>query len=266
MKNITKLFAAMAVCLAFASCEKLGGTDQELPLIKKVAINEEGDNFAGTFKVTCAETEALKEVAATYTLGTKKIAITGDDLVISKIKNTEWTVEVKCPVKDESDVRVSAINIKATLKGANGGEVEESFTISNNTPSPSDELNEPLAFSFKRSGTTVTGDLSTFGLEWKQNNTRAAFAYITKGAATKMVTLAANAYTTISTESELKAAVDAGTDMTTFKGISADATKDYNTTLGVINGGVYYMINIAKATVKSETAGTTIEVTGTYRK
>lgn len=270
MKKITKIVALLAMsAVAFTSCDGLGAGNGETAYasIEKVTMEEKTDGtFFGRFDITCDEEESIKEVTATYTYGTTDLSVPAANIDITKGQSYEWTVKVTTPVEVEG-VRVTKMTISATLKGTDGTTKTQSFETPNADEPGETELGAATAFMFKRAGTTVSGDLSTFGLEWKSNTRAAINANITKGAATKMVKLADNAWTTITTKEALKTAVDAAADMATFNEISADATKAYSINLGVINGGVYYILNITNGKVTTgQPAGTTIEITGNYKK
>lgn len=264
MKKIATLIAMLgAAAIAFTSCEGTDGT--ATATIKKIAITEETDKFVGNFDVTCPDTDAIKEVTATYTYGTTTVSVPVADVEKAEINKSSWKVTVSTPIEVDGK-RVSKMEVTATLKGTKGSTKSEIFETPKATePEPGETaLGAATAFEFKRVGTTVSGDLSKFGLEWK-SNTRAVNANITKGTATKMVKLASDAWTVITTKEALKTAVDAAADMDKFSEISADATKTYNINLGVVNGGVYYIINITNGKVTTGTAGTTIDVTGNYK-
>lgn len=267
MKKITKLLAFMGLAgLAFTSCDK--PTDEVIyPSIEKLTLEEKSDGtFYGYFEVSCDPSASLKSVEASYSYGEASLGIPEKDLDINKGKNYEWPVKVTVPVEVDG-VRVNKITITATVRGANGGSKSVSFdTPKKGDPAPTD-LSAAAAFTFKRVGANpATGDLSKFGLKWTENVLAATNVSIQKDGASKFVELPASDWTALKTKEALKAAVDKASDMTTYRGISADKGKDYDVVLGVLNADVYYILHITRSTVVSDTTtGTTIEIFGEYK-
>ena len=274
MKKFTNLLALLAIAgLGFTSCDKSGTDEIVYPSFEKVTLEERTDvTFFGRFDVTCDQTSSLKEVTASYTYGSTTISIPDQDLDITKGKNYEWTVKLTVPVEAEG-TRVSRITLSATVRGSNGGTKSQSFdTPAKDEPSTPEEpgetdLSAATAFSFKRvGGQAATGDLSKFGLKWPENVLAATNVSLQKDGASKFVELAAADWSNITTQEALKEAVDKASDMNAYTGISADKVQDYDVVLGVINGDVYYMLHITKATVATDaTVGTTIEIFGESR-
>lgn len=264
MKNMTKLFAFLAIAsFAFTSC---GDTTGEIayPSIEKVTMEEKSDGtFFGRFDVTCVSTESIKDVTASYTYGSTTLSVPEKNLDITKGKSNEWTIKVTTPVEVEG-ARVSKITISATVKGATGGTKTESFNTPKSEEPTDEELNEPLAFSFTRVGSNAaTGDLTKFGLVWTSNETNATSVVLKKGAATKFVELTTANWSGITTKAALKTAIDNATSMESYKGISADKGGAHDIVLGTLNGGTYYILQITKSTVDyNATTGTTIVISG----
>ncbi len=126
-------------------------------------------------------------------------------------------------------------------------------------------LSAPADFEWKRvAGAPGTG-LDMFGLKWT-SNAKAVHAQIKKDEATKFVKLASDAYTNITTVEGLRKAIDDAEDMEVYAGVSAEANGDYDDVLGVIKGDVYYMISVKKGTVETANEGTTIKITGEYKR
>jgi len=116
------------------------------------------------------------------------------------------------------------------------------------------------------SGNPSTG-LDMFGLKWTSNGKKVD-AKITKDGADKFVKLDAAMWTSIETVEDLMTAVNDGTDMDTYTGISADASNDYDEVLAVMNNDEYYIIHLTHADVVSPNSfgGTTITIDGMYKK
>ena len=269
MKTITKM-GAMIMALAgvlFSSCDKM--EDFFYPSFEEVTLEERGEVFFGRFDVTCDATASLKEVSVSYTYGDSTVSLPENEIDITKAKNYEWTLKFEVPTEVDG-VRVSKINLTAEVR--NGGTKSQSFdTPSVNIPdSPLDrDLSAPAEFTLTREGSNhATGTPSMFGLKWTSNLTRTTCAIITKDSATKLVQLKSSDWTGITTHNALRDAIEAGTDMNEFAGVSAEKTSDYDIVLGIQDGEAYYMLHITKATVTkiSEAAGTKIVINGDYRE
>ncbi len=82
----------------------------------------------------------------------------------------------------------------------------------------------------------------------------------------KFVELSSAQWTSITTKEDLAAAVEAGTDMTVYEGVSAEASSAYDVVLATKYNNEYFMIHIQNATVVVGGTGTTITITGKYVK
>ena len=63
-----------------------------------------------------------------------------------------------------------------------------------------------------------------------------------------------------------RSAVEAGTDMDTYAGISAEVPQTYDEVLATKYNGEYFLIHLTEATIEVLVAGTTITITGEYKK
>ena len=277
MKTITKFFAFMAVAgMMFTSCDKAEEffypSFEEVTL--KESVDEDGNEvFFARFDVTCNAAAALKSVEVSYTHGDITVSLPENDIEIAKTKNYEWTLKFNVPTNVDG-TRVSKINLTAEVR--NGGTKSQSFNTpaaeQNPDPDPDPELpndrdlSNPAAFTFTRSGSNAaTGDPSMFGLKWTSNDaTRAVSAILKKDSANKLVQLKSSDWNSIKTYNALKEAIEAGTDMENFAGVSADKSSDYDIVLGIQDGEVYYMLHITSASVSTADAGTTIVINGQF--
>ncbi len=120
---------------------------------------------------------------------------------------------------------------------------------------------------FERVGGADGTGLEAFGLKWDSNVERAFYAVLSKDAATKLVTLTAAEWTSITTVEALTAAVDAAEGIEDFRGISVTADGDYDDVLGVIYNDEYHMIHLTSATVTVDAVnGTTAKIYGQSKK
>jgi hypothetical protein len=84
--------------------------------------------------------------------------------------------------------------------------------------------------------------------------------------ATKFVQLTPAQWASITTKEDLAAAVDAGTDIVEYSGVSAEATGTYDDVLATKYNDEYFIIHVTNATVVVGGSGTTITITGKYKK
>ncbi|MDH6356827.1 hypothetical protein [Parabacteroides sp. PF5-9] len=159
---------------------------------------------------------------------------------------------------------LQSIKIVAVVKNGDTASKEMTFKHEITEPEPEVEyLSEAEDFEWKRIGGANATGLEQFGLAWTSNTATAAI--IKTDNETKLVKLSAEDWSEIETKEQLKDAVDNGTDIEQYSGVSAiDASKTYDEVLAVdVKGeGVYYLIHITKSTVALELSGTTITITG----
>lgn len=150
--------------------------------------------------------------------------------------------------------------IVVTDKDDETTEEEVEIIVSNVTT----DLEAAASFEWVRIGSADATGLDALGLAWTSNS--AEGKVVVKKDATKLVLLDAASWTDITTAEALKEAVDAATGVESYEGISTNQGKDYNEVIATIKDDVYYMINITKSTVVSSDNGTTITITGSYKK
>jgi hypothetical protein len=150
-----------------------------------------------------------------------------------------------------------------TVTDKDGVASQLAFVIT--TEAGTTDLGAAEAFVWQRVGAAAGTGLDGFGLKWTSNG-KEVMAQIKKDMAEKFVQLDAAAWTTLVTVEDLAAAVEAGTDMAVFTGISAEASKTYDYVLATKYNGEYFLIHITDATVVVETAGTTITINGMFKQ
>lgn len=130
---------------------------------------------------------------------------------------------------------------------------------------PTIPLSSAQSFTWERVGSNDGTGLAQFGLKWTNNTSTAAI--ITEDQATRLVELQASEWTSITTQEGLKTAVEVASVITEYDGVSSTApNKTYNDVLGVRYNDEYYMIRISNSTVTTGGSGTTITITGLYKK
>lgn len=159
---------------------------------------------------------------------------------------------------------LKSISVEAKVK--NGGASTKEIAFKHETTPEAENLSDPEGFEWKRVGGADGTGLALFGLAWTSNTATAAI--IKTDSDTKLVKLDADNWSNLKTVAQLKEAVNKGTDIEQYTGVSAtDPSKTYNDVLAVdVKGeGVYYLIHVTNSTVVSNTSGTTITVIGQYK-
>lgn len=273
MKTKFKSLLFLAVLVPFVmSCGKddpsEGAATITFDKVSTPQVLEDGSLIVNG-SVKSKEGTTIESIIATcvYTMenGQKGYAEIGNISIFTKEASNHYTFAFTKNTKGIADHinNIQGVKIEAVVK--NGDKSDLTFDIK-----PYGEIVEPtelgaaVAFQWVRAaGKDATG-LGVFGLEWKTNSSTAAI--VKKSSAVKFVELKAADWTTITTKEALKAAIDAGTDMADYQGISVTADKTYDVALGVRYNDVDYMLHITKSTVKSDASGTTVTVDGSYKK
>ncbi|HNW51816.1 MAG TPA: hypothetical protein PKH79_12090 [Prolixibacteraceae bacterium] len=262
MKNVIKIYAVLIFVAMgiFSSCTP-EATDPTAPTITvtqptadttAVFIGESVD-----FQVSLTSENGLKSFKAMSSAA--GVEITNGEKTFSGSSSESVTV-----------------NVKVTSEVAAGTAIEITFVVEDSELSANTKkvvvakakltpLSAATDFTWERIGGTAAVGLTDFGLSWTSNGADGKFAIIKKDA-DKFVLLDAAQWTTITNLEALKAAIDAATNMDSWKGVSAEASNTYDFTLGSIKGGTYYLIHITKGVVNVETAGAHITITGQFKK
>lgn len=151
----------------------------------------------------------------------------------------------------------------AEVTDKDGQKNSVSFNIT--VESATNPLDAEADFTWQRVGGTPATGLAPFGLKWTSNGQKVS-AKIMKDTAEKFVELTSAQWTSIETKEDLAAAVEAATAITEYTGISADASNTYDEVLATKYNGEYFIIHITEATVVVGGSGTTITITGKYKK
>ena len=156
--------------------------------------------------------------------------------------------------------------------GLNFGITSYTFTVTDNAgqsssvifdvnvESATTDLSSPNPFTWTRvAGANATG-LAQFGLKWELNT--GGFAIVAINSGTTMVQLPGTAWTDITTQEGLQAAIDNGNAISVYDDVSTTQSADYNDVLAVATGGMNYLLHITSSTVTTSSAGTTITISG----
>lgn len=260
MKKTILLFAAMALVTLgfFTSCDP-AGTDDLPPVITITEPTadtievEIGDSVI--FKVSLSSDNTLKEFKTLSNPG--GISFTNDSKTFTG--TSDEVVEVTAKVTAEATIGTPIV-ITFTVNDEKGTSSAKKVIVAKKTVV---SLSAAQAFEWKRVGGADGTGLEEFGLTWTSNTATSA---VIKQGATKFVKLSDDAWTKLTTADELKAAIDAATNIEKWEEVSATATKTYNVSLGTIKEGTYFLIHVTNGKVETAAAGTTITVTGEFKK
>lgn len=257
MKKTILLFAAMALVTLgfFTSCDP-AGTDDLPPVItitEPTADTIEVEiGSAVTFKVSLSSDNTLNSFqvmsdtdGVTFTNDSKTFSGTSDEVV-------EVTATVTNAVEAGKKIVVTFV-----VNDEKGTSNVKKVIVAKSS------LSAAQTFEWKRVGGGASEGLAKFGLKWDSNT--GTSVVITNGA-TKFVKLPNDAWTTITTADQLKGAIDGATNMTKWEEVSSQASKSYDFSLGTLFEGTYFLIHVTNGKVETAAAGTTITITGEYKK
>lgn len=149
-----------------------------------------------------------------------------------------------------------------TITDKDGEFKSVSFIVS--TENATTALGAAQSFSWTRCGSSNNPDLSQWGLSWTSNTSTSA---IIADDADKLVVLTSADWTSITTQEALADAVDSGTGVAEYTGVSAQASGTYDDVLATKVGSDYFLIHVTSATVTAgQACGTSIEITGEYKE
>lgn len=149
-----------------------------------------------------------------------------------------------------------------TVEDRDGNTTTVSFRVT--VEASTSPLSSPQSFTWERVGGNDGTGLAQFGLAWTSNT--ATSAIVTTDAATKMVALNSGDWNGITTAQALAAAIDAGSGINRYEGVSSQQSGSYDDVLAVRHNGVDYLIQVQNGTVSTGGSGTTITITGQYKQ
>lgn len=268
MKKFKFIFVLVAsIGLVFTSCNK--DDDDDNPVDETPVINFKGGNGY-------ISEDATVKVGEDFTIG---ITANENSNTGKNLRNVGFTVtsDNQVILEGDSAFNESSYNIDYTFNLASAGEAVIKFEVTDKAEKKSDisltitaepastELGEPQDVLWTRVGGAAATGLDTYGLKW-ENNLKVVSAVIEKDAATKLVQLSSESWTSITTVEDLMVAVDAADDLDDYRGISVEANETYDDVLGVIYNDEYYMIHLTSATVEVTQNGTEVKIYGESKK
>ena len=154
-------------------------------------------------------------------------------------------------------------NYTFTVTDKDGETKEVSFEIT--VEAATTPLGNAQSFTWERVGSNDGTGLSQFGLEWTSNTTQSAI--VTTDANTRMVDLGSNAWTSLSTQEDLSAAIADGTGISQYTNVSVvgPGLDSYDDVLGVSHNGTDYLIHVTQGDVTGNTV-LTFTITGEYKQ
>lgn len=245
-----KLFLAL-VCFAgvafFASCG--GGTETD----KEPTVNIKADKAA----IVDGE-EITFTIKANSNVNTKK-ELTKLHFILSEGEEAFWdTTFVSNGVTEiEKEITLAAeygideaTEIEAEVFAYDAADryavATTYFTV---TPAEEELVEENVTW-YKDGGADATG-LAKYGLEWKQNLSKAIYAVVKPVAGAKLYKFETSVYANATTETEKVALFEGATELQQWKefNVQGAATQNVNYVLGTKYNGKYYLINITKGVI-----------------
>jgi hypothetical protein len=263
-------FLLLAGSLVFTACNK-DDEDDPTPVDLTPTLT-----FIGGAGYTDAD--ATLDAGSTFKVGINAAENAESKKNIETFKVVRTFNNVPVTVYEENDINEPNYTWEDDLTAnAEVGEERWSFTVTDKdglskelainitTEAATTPLGNAEALTWERvAGNPATG-LAMFGLKW-ENNLKEVMAVIEKDGADKFVQLTPANWTDFTTVEELAAAVEDADDMDEYKGISAEVNQTYDEVLATMYNGEYYLIHLTEATIDVQVAGTTITITGEYKK
>ena len=265
MKNIKLIFAlTMALGLMFTSCKK----DDEKPDQKPTISFKGGSNYISE--------DATIIAGETFTIGINANANTDSG---EKLTSVKYTITSNNTIVHEFDsvFKESSYSLDYNFTMTNAGEAKIKYVVTDKVGEKaeisltiiSEESTTDLGTStdvlWERIGGNAATGLTEFGLKW-ENNLKETHAVIEKDGASKFVQLASDDWNSITTVEALQAAIEAGTDLVDYRGISTTTPGDYTEVIATEYNGEYFIINLSNTLIETGTNGTTVKIFGQSKK
>jgi len=260
------LIFTLAISMAFTSCKKDETVD---PVDQSPIINFIG---GGTY----ISSDATVTVGEDFVIGIIAASNTDSNKDLVSVKYTVTTNNV-IALEFDSVFSEKNYNVDYVFRMDNAGEAVFKFEVTDKVGEKSSisltitaepgttPISDPEALYWERlAGAAATG-LDSFGLKW-ENNIKAVNVLIEKNGADKFVQLTPEAWTNIATQEDLAIAVEEGTDMDTYKGISADAAGTYDEVLAVKYNGEYFLMHLTSSEITVDNNGAIIKIYGESKK
>lgn len=213
-----------------------------------------GDNDLKTFRVSTSGVNSVSPIPNSYKGKTFPYTV----------ENTNKEIYVDTLGFNNAGNNIGMTSYTFSIEDKLGTTRSVTFDVTVEASESNTPLTDPQNFTWYRAGGGVGTGLSQFGLKWTSNSTTSAIIAINEG--TKMVTLTNNDWVIIATQEELGIAVDNGTEITQYTGVSVQQSGTYSDVLGVDYNGTYYILKIEQSTVTTSDSGTNVTILGEYKK
>lgn len=259
MKKLNLLFILLGLtAIGFmSSCDTTENPEEEAPLLTITTSGLDGNNEIVEGGDYTVEVIGAQNPTSAKKLKTLKIETPGSDTLITINAATyNGSFLVDAPAAGVTDNFTFILTDNADVK------TTKTLSVTGTSSVTTTPLNAASAFEWKRIGGAAGTGLAQFGLKWTSNSGTSA---IIADDADKLVVLSASEWTSITTQEDLQLAVDNGTGVADYRGVSATANQTHDDVLATKNGNDYYLLHVTSSTVTSNTAGTTITINGQYK-
>lgn len=268
--------ALLGLAVVFASCSK--DDEEEPPLGPSLTVNElitgatngsieitqgeplvfawetrKGDSKLSAFSISQTGANVESPVPDTYAGHELPYNLSGDDKN-NYVDTLSFT---------NAGTNLGTTNYTFSVTDGAGLSTSVTFNVTVVEAESETPLSEATPFTWTRVGGSAATGLDQFGLKWTENTSTSAIVAIDEG--TTMVSLASSDWNTITNHGELQNAIDNGTTITSYTGVSATQNGTYDDVLGVTHDGVNYLIHVTTGTVTTGSSGTTIAISGMYK-
>lgn len=273
MKKLLSLSLVALMGVFMTSCEEDGDTTSLGP---SLVVTELGSGTAGgsmtinegeflTFVFESRKGDSDLETFAVSTSGANSVnpiptSLQGNTFPYD-IANADDEIYIDTLIFSNAGANLGNTVYTFSVTDRDGNTEERSFTVT--VEAGTTPLSSAQTFTWERVGGAAATGLDQFGLSWTSNS--ATSAIVAQDAATVMVELSAADWTNITTQEDLATAIDNGTSITEYRGVSAQQNDTYNDVLAVRHNGTDYILNIQQGTVTTGGSGTTIVIEGEYK-
>lgn len=213
-----------------------------------------GENDLETFSISQTGSNVTNPLPETYQAHEIPYDVTGDDK----------SIYIDTIAFNNASINPGTTNYSFTVTDEAGISQTVSFDVLVEEADTITELIEPILFTWTREGSDPATGLEIFGLKWTQNTSTSAIVAIDE--ATKLVNLGSSAWDDIQTQGELADEIDMAAEIDTYEGVSVTENDVYDDVLGVRHDNINYLIHITDGTVVTSTSGTTVSISGAYKK
>lgn len=260
MKKLNLLFILLGLtAISFMSSCDSDEVSAEAPLLTISTSGLDSNN-----EIVEGNTYSIEITAAQNPTSAKKLKT-----LVIQTPGADTTITINAASYNQTfvvDAPAAGVNDNFTFVLTDNADVTATKTLTVTgvaATAPTTPLSAATAFEWSRVGGANGTGLAQFGLKWESNSSTNA---IIADDADKLVVLSASQWTTITTQEDLMDAVDNGTGVADYRGVSATANGSYDDVLATKNGSNYYLLHVTSSSVTSSAAGTTITINGEYKE